>query len=327
MSWTTDAWSATNVTGTIPIAQRLHLPDPSPPKPLSSAAEGATGLLGDDFEAQVGQLTRRLQAVQLVVDAKTDILALAPRTADHYALGPYRSAQDVELVASELRFGGTRLTDLRADARLEEGVLRIDRFQAGLWEGDLLFDVALQVTPKLDVKTRASGHDDRPQSRHSLRPGQRHRCGDRPRGKDRLSGQRNHGLRVWSQSASPRGQIDVVRLSKPLVDACSGRSTHREKARRPKPSAIRRSPRFDRWRRKIWIAQNLLNVQFEWERVLGFDDPAPWWVVLDALLFAPRLVSALCWGRLGHPTVNNTVKRASVFNFLNPYIGATLDKT
>ncbi|MEM7678498.1 MAG: hypothetical protein AAF449_21110, partial [Myxococcota bacterium] len=138
LGWRTSAWAVEDVSGSIAVSQRVYLPP-------SNVEQAPDGWLGDDFEVQMRNLLQRLQNVRLVVDPEVDIRAVAPRTADHYALKPYRGADDVELVARTLRLGTTTMHDLRAEARLHEGVLRIDRFQGRLWEGDLLFDLAIQA--------------------------------------------------------------------------------------------------------------------------------------------------------------------------------------
>ena len=321
-SWTGPRWSIKGATGAAPIVQTVHLPAPQDRGPV------AFGWLGDDLEHRLATFVARLADLQVVVDPSVDILAIAPRTADHYALSPYRRAVDAELVATELRFGDTPLTELRAEARLEEGVLRIDRFQAGLWEGDLLFDVALQVTPELDVKTRLRGtmtdlNLDIPYARAK---------GIAPvTAPDEKAEYLASGVMDFELALNERaleGQIDVVRLSRPLVDRFfgaldpSGESSAARALGYSEIAAVRPVSA------KLWIAQNLLNVQFEWERVLGFDDWAPWWLVVDTVLLAPRVVSAwILGGAWVIPTVNNSVKRASVFNFLDPYIGPTLNNT
>ena len=322
LDWTTPSWSLRRAAGAAPVRQTLHLPS------VATAATGGRGVLGDDLEARLRELIARLQAVQLVVDPGVDILAAAPRTADHYALVPYRRAVDAELVAAELRVGQTTLNDLRAEARLEEGVLRIDRFQAGLWEGDLLFDVALQVTPELDMKTRMRG------TMTDLNldiPYARAKGISAVTDPDEKAEYLASGVMDFEFGLNQRtldGQLDVVRLSRALVDRLfgaldpSGKSSAAEALGYSELAAVRPVSA------KIWIAQNLLNVQFEWERVLGFDDLAPWWLALDTVLLAPRVVSAwILGGAWVIPTVNNSVKRASVFNFLDPYVGPTLNRT
>ena len=321
------SWSVTDATGTVPVAQTFFLP--SPPAGAGGDVSAATdGLAGDDVEVRMARLLRRLADIRLVVDPQTDILAVAPRTADHYALSPYRNAADVELVASELRVRDTPLYNLRAEARLQEGVLRIDRFQGGLWEGDLLFDVAVQVTPKLDLKTRLRGtltdlNLDIPYAAaKGITP-----VND-PDEKAEYLASGIMDVEFGLNQRAIEGQMDVVRLSRALVDRFfgaldpSGQSSAAEALRFSEFAAVRPVAA------KLWIAQNLLNVQFEWERVLGFDDFAPWWLVVDTALFAPRIVSAwVLGGAWVIPTVNNSVKRASVANFIDPYLGPTLNQT
>ena len=323
LTWSTPTWTVERATGAIPVDQTLYLPpDPEP------ADDGGAGLIGDDFERRLAALLRRLQAVRIVVDPNTDILAAAPRTADHYALGPYRRAGDAEVIADRLLIGDTPMDTLRAEARLQQGVLRVDRFQSRMWEGDLLFDMAVQVTPQLDLQTRVRGtmtdlNLDIPYAKAKGVP----RVED-PREQAEYLASGVMDFEFGLNQRALDGQIDVVRLSKPLVERLfgafdpSGQSSAAEALGYSEIAAVRPVAA------KIWVAQNLLNVQFEWERVLGFDDPAPWWVALDTVLFAPRIVSAwVLGGAWVIPTVNNSVKRASVFNFLDPYFGATFNDT
>ena len=320
--WQGVGWSVRKASGAVPVSQTLYLP------PSARPPEGAAGWLADDLESRLAELVARLQRVRVVVDPSTDILAIAPRTADHYALSPYRNTVDAELVAERLEIADTPLTALRAEARVQEGVLRIDRFQAGLWQGDLLFDAALQATPDLDIKTRIRGtmtdlNLDIPYAKAK---------GIEPvSNPDETADYLASGVMDVEFGLNQRaleGRVDVVRLSRALVERFfgaldpSGRSSAAEALGYSEIAAVRPVAA------KLWIAQNLLNVQFEWERVLGFDDPAPWWLALDAVLFAPRLVSAwILGGAWVIPTVNNSVKRASVFNFLDPYIGPGLNRT
>ncbi|MEL7368821.1 MAG: hypothetical protein AAFN74_07910, partial [Myxococcota bacterium] len=318
LSWQTPAWAVGGASGSVAVAQRLHLP------PIAVDDE-PVGWFGDDFEAQLSTLFRRLMAMRLVVDPSVDILAVAPRTADHYALDPYRGANDAELVARTLRLGTTTMNDLRAEARLDEGVLRIDRFQGRLWEGDFLFDLAVQATPQLDLLTRLRGtvtdiNLDIPYAQaKGLEP---------VTGEDKKK-YRATGVLDFEFGLNERalqGQMDVLKVSRALVQRMfgawdpNGNSSASEALRYSELAAVR--PKAA----KIWISQNLLNVQFEWDSALGFEDPL--WLPIDVVLLAPRLVSAwILGGAWVIPTVNNTVKRVSVFNFLGPALDVPLART
>src|SRR5207245_2132480 len=112
------------------------------------------GLTGDDLQGRIDELSTDLQAFKLVLSSE-DILVAPPRTADYVALRPYYAATGPELKIEEVVYGGQSLRDVIVEAEWKSGVFRIDRFSAAVWEGDVLGDLALQITADRNVRTRA----------------------------------------------------------------------------------------------------------------------------------------------------------------------------
>ncbi|CAN0596027.1 unnamed protein product, partial [Laminaria digitata] len=72
-------------------------------------------------------------------------------------LRPYRRRHGADLRAERLSFDRYNLESVIAEARWQGGVLRLDHFAAELWDGSLLADMAIQLTPELDLRARMRG--------------------------------------------------------------------------------------------------------------------------------------------------------------------------
>lgn len=307
-------------TGRVPLDQSLLLPAPE----FDGVRAAAIGALGDDLEARLAELGARFKGAKAMID-KENILVVAPRTADHQALQPYFDKRGAELVIERLSYKQTVLSDVHLEGAWNSGVLRVDRFQAGVWDGYFLGDLALQLSPDLDVRMRMRGVA----TRLNLDIPYAQAKGVPPvTDPDEVESYRATGTLDLSFALRERainGKIDVLQVSLPQVDRLFGALD--PKGESPAVGALRISERAGvrPVAAKIWISQNLLNVQFDWQRLwvhVSYKSWRPWDLLIDTILIPGRLVLVPTLGGLYViPLVNNAIRRLGIGNVIDSMVG------
>ena len=300
--------------GRIPLAQTLRLQAPE----FDEAVATTVGGLGDDFEARLEELQTRLQGVQGLF-SQEDVILVPPRHADHGALRPYRRRHGADLRAERLSFDRYNLESVIAEARWQGGVLRLDHFAAELWDGSLLADMAIQLTPELDLRARMRGtmsnlNLDIP---YALATG---RKADTSEGGKKYQTSATMDLSFGLKERTINGRVEITKLSQALVQRLFGGLSLSGGG--GAVEALGLSERFGvrPVAAKVWISQNLLNVQFDWKRLwihVYYPSLSPGWLVLDTLLFflRPALIPTL-GGLYVIPTVNGAIRRLSLSDFM-----------
>ena len=207
------------------------------------------------------------------------------------------------------------------EAQWAQGILRLDHFEAALWDGDLLADMALQLTPDLDVRVRARGtvtniNLDIP---YALATGGTPETD--PAAKDKYATSATLDLSFALKERSLNGRVEISKLSEALVQRLFGglnlsggggalRALGMSERVGVRPVAA-----------KVWIANNLLNVQFDWRRLwlhVYYDSWNPLWLVVDsALIFLRPAVIPTLGGLYVIPTVNGAIRRFSLSDFID----------
>lgn len=255
-----------NASGRIPVDQRVVIPAPT----VREDVAAAEGMLGEDLEARIAELQQDLDAFKLYLDAD-DILARPPRTADYEALRPYYRRAGAHLTIDELELSGQPLRAISFEGLWRSGVFRIDRFAASLWEGDVIGDIAIQLTADQNVRTRArltmtDLNFDIPYALAAHQPP----VADPEKKKDyQVSG--TVDVKFGFRERSVNGRIDLVKLSKPSVERFF-RLLYKDapkNAPNPAISALESSEKIGvrPVAGSISIVQNLLYISFEWERL------------------------------------------------------------
>lgn len=295
--------------GRIPVSQRLVLPAPAPDSEVATAS----GLLGDDFEARLFELIDHLERAKAVLDT-TDILVEAPRTADYQALRPYYAETGARMTIEGIVYKEHALEDVTLEGLWRSGVLRIDRFACRVWEGDVLGDLAVQVTPDRDVRVRLRGtitelNVDVP---YAIAKGIDPVTDPSDKEDFRVSGQMDVELALKQRAVNAR--IDLVKLSLPLVRRAFGALLLEDS---PAVSALEIAqyagvrPESGR----IWVSNSLLNVSFDWERLwlhVSADQESVGGKVFDTILFPFRPLLIPTLGGYVINTVNNAVRNFSI---------------
>jgi hypothetical protein len=168
-------------------------------------------------------------------------------------------------------------------------VLRIDRFAASVWEGDVIGDLAVQLTADQNVRTRArltmtELNLDIPYALAQHQPPVQD-----PEEKKSYKVTGTLDLRYGFRERSVNGQIDLVKIDKPSVERLF-RLIYKGK---PNPASenLARSEKIGvrPISGNITIVQNLLYIKFDWERMwahIGFP-------FLNERLAEPFSVSSL----------------------------------
>ncbi len=301
--------------GRLPLHQMLTLPPPA----FDAVVAGSVGSLGDDLEARIKELQDRFMQAKGLFSTE-DVILVPPRHADHVALRPYRSRGGARLTARRVTYGRYDMKSLVAEAQWRAGVLRLDHFEAALWNGDLLYDMALQLTPDLDIKAHIRGtftnlNLDIP---YALATG---RVPDTSEEGEKYQTSATMDLSFALKERTLNGRIEITKLSQALVKrlfgglALSGGGQAVEALGWSERAGVRPVAA------KIWIAQNLLNVQFEWDRLwlhVYYPELTPLKIAMDtALLFLRPFVIPTFGGLYIIPTVNGTVHRLSLSSFLD----------
>lgn len=301
-------------TGVVPVEQGIWLPAARP----SGQLRRFQGALGDDLELRLRELGDRLAGAKLVVDSG-DILAVAPKTADHEALRPYVKQAKASLLIDSVTVKGQELKELRIEGALREGLLRLDRFQAKIWEGDVLSNMALQITPDLDLKLRLRGtasdlNLDIPYAAaKGIAP-----VSD-PDDKQAFLASLTMDMEFGLRERVVNGRMDVQKVSLPLVQRFFGAMDPSQTS-----GAVRALDLSERFGLRpvaatAWISQNLLNVQFAWEQLffhIYYPSSNPFWLVVDTALIVLRPLTSFVGGAWVIQTVNGALSRVPFGSYL-----------
>lgn len=313
-----DEMALSGATGILPFSQSIWLPAPSP-IPAKILLEGAVPTL----QARLTQLQERLTAAKLIV-SEDNILEDAPKTADHQALEPYLKGRRASLVADSLSYGEQRMSALRLEGAWFDGVLRLDRFQAKVWEGDMLADMALQITPDLDLRVRLRGtatdlNLDIPYAAAK-------KIAPVTEGKEDYLASATMDFEFGLRERVINGRMEVLKISLPLVQRMFGAMDPSQTS-----GAVQALDASERLGLRpvaatAWISQNLLNVQFEWEQLffhIYYPSLNPLWLVVDTALIALRPVTALVGGAWIIQTVNGALNRVPFGSYLETVLAQT----
>lgn len=311
----TDGFAVSSLNGRVPFDQALVV---EPPR-FSPAVARARGVLGDDFEARAEELVGRLRSARIELDPR-DILVDAPVRADYEALRPYVEAPGARATASWLRIGGTPLEDVVFEADYASGLLLIRRLAFGIWQGDVLLDAALQVTPDRDVRLRTRGTGTRLNLDipYASVEGRSPRLDPEGDGPYTTSGVLD--LRFALRERQLNGTVDLERVTKPQLERAFG-ALELESAK----SALKWLELSERFgvrptEGKIWINNNLLSAEFDWERLwlhVSYQSPAPWDLVVDTFFIVGRLATVPTVGASIINIVNSAVRRFSIGNLID----------
>lgn len=319
VDYATPTLAIQGASGRVPFNQRLILPRPR----LDERLVQARGMLGDDIEVRLDELNARFARARMTLDAE-DILVAAPRTADHQALRPYRTERGPSLGIESIQTGNTKLEDVLVEASYGEGLFRLDRLEARLWEGDVSSDLALQLTPDLDILMRMRGtvtnlNLDQP---YAMAKGI-DAVAD-PDEKERYKASATFDLELGVRDRVVNGNMDVFRISRPLVERLFGALDPSGESSAVQAITISESVGLRPVGAKVWIAHNLLNAQFEFKRLwihAHYDSASPADLFLGTVLIFLRPVLIPTVGGLWVvPQINGVVRRISLSNVIDPYL-------
>lgn len=309
------SWAVEGLRGRIPFDQTFAV---EPPRFRREVA-AARGLLGDDLEARLGELAERAAAARAQLDRR-DILVDAPVTADYQALRPYGRPPAPDVVAQELRLGSTRLRDVVFEAEYGGGLLLVRRLAFAVWQGDVLLDAAVQLTPDRDLQARARGTATRINLDipYAAVEGRAPNLDEGGRGPYTTSGVLD--LRFALRDRQINGTADLERVTKKLLERAFG-ALELESAR----SALKWLELSERFgvrptKGKIWISNNLLSAEFDWERLwihVAYRSPAPWDILVDTFFIAGRLATVPTVGASIINIVNTAIRRFSIGNIID----------
>jgi len=183
-----------------------------------------------------------------------------------------------------------------------------------------LLSAAAQLAPGPDLRIRARGtatgvNLDIPYARAE---GREPRLEDDEAAPYRTSGVLD--LRFGLQDRQLDGTVDLQRVTKPLLERAFG-ALELESARSAL-SWLELSERFGvrPTRGKIWISNNLLSAEFDWERLwlhVAYSSPAPWDLIIDTFFIAGRIATVPTVGASIINIVNSAVRRFSVGNIID----------
>lgn len=299
-----------SLTGELPFRQGLRL-DP---------VAGSDSTLKDPW-VRARQALDRWSRAQLRL-AAGNILVDAPRSADYDALRPYqRQPSAPSLQARSLRFGETSCSDVKIDARWDSGLLSVERLAFGVWQGDALLDLAMQLTAEPNVRARLRGtatgvNLDIPYA--AVFGTEADLEVPNP-----FTTSAVLDLRFDLDERTLDGTADLARVTEPLLERAFG-ALELESARRAL-AWLRRAERLGvRPRRgRIWIRNNLLSAEFDFQRLwlhVAYQSPVPWDVLLDTVLIPGRLVTIPIAGAPVINIVNSAVRRFSIGGLVDAYV-------
>jgi hypothetical protein len=156
LGWRGNGTILRDASGRVPFSQRLRIELPS-----ERLLGGRTGAVSALAESGLG-LSRGLDALgdalarqSKLVLLSSDVLSVAPRTADYESLRPYyRSATTAKLTIAELSYAHYVLTSVSMDTTYVDGVFRVDRFATGIWGGAMFGDMAFQIAGQDHLRLR-----------------------------------------------------------------------------------------------------------------------------------------------------------------------------
>jgi hypothetical protein len=298
-------------TGRIPIDQRLVLAQPIMRELIASAE----GVLGDDLERRLEELGNDFRAAKMVLD-RQDILLEAPRAADYQPLRPYYAEKGARLSIASVKSGGETIKNIVLDGLWHSGVLRADRFAAQLWDGDILGDLAVQVTSDLNGRLRMRGtftnlNLDLPYAQAKDIPPVTD-----PDEKEEYEIAGTIDLRVELRERSITLKLDLTKLKKPTLDRLFGYLDPKNE----KPSmdsakfALKLSEVFglQPTAGQFTIARNIVSMNVDFRRVWI---PEHW----ALKVFAPaRFVAIPLFGSMIVGNVNGALPKSSIGAFIEP---------
>jgi hypothetical protein len=294
--------------GSFPFEQTVVLPEPP-----AASRFGAVPWLGD-WPDRARELASRLARAKLAV-SPANILAVAPQPADYQALRPYRLPVGHVLSARRLRLGRTELERVQMEARWRQGMLLVDRWSFEVWEGDVLADLAIQLTADQNLRGRIRGTGtslnlDVPYAAVVGRDPE-----PDPEGTGAHTTSAVMDLRFGARERSLAGTIDLLRVTEPMLRRAFG-ALELESAQRAL-DVLEFSERVGvrPTRGKIWIANNLLSAEFDWQRLwlhVAYKSAWPWDILLDTFLIVGRTVTVPTLGASIVNIVNSAVRRFSI---------------
>lgn len=156
LGWRGNGTILRDASGRVPFSQRLRIELPDErllggrAGAVSALAESGLGL-SRGLDALGDALARQSKLVLL----SSDVLSVAPRTADYESLRPYyRSATTAKLSIAELSYAHYVLTSVSMDTTYVDGVFRVDRFATNIWGGAMFGDMAFQIAGQDHLRLR-----------------------------------------------------------------------------------------------------------------------------------------------------------------------------
>ncbi len=307
-----------NASGRIPLTQRLLLPAPA----LDDTVARSVGALGDDFEARALELLADLGNGKALLQTE-DILVEAPRSADYQSLRPFYAESGARLTIEGVVYKQHALEDVTLEGLWSSGVLRVDRLACRLWEGDLLGDLAVQFTSDQNVRMRLRGTitDLNMDIPYAMANGIEPVSDPKEKEDFRISGQMDLEFALKQRAVNAR--VDVTKLSLPLVRrvfAALRLSDSRALDALEMAQYVGVRPQSG----KVSISNNLLTVNFDWERLwvhMSLNQETFWLKLLDGVLVVARWALIPTAGGYVIKTVNETIRNFSISAVLDDLIG------
>jgi hypothetical protein len=300
------------------VLKRLLLPAPE----LDDEVARSVGALGDDFEARGREMLRDFERARGIL-ATEDILIEAPRTADYQSMRPYYASSGARLTIEGIVYRQHAIEDVMLEGLWSSGVLRVDRLACRLWEGDLLGDLAVQFTPDQNVRVRLRGtitdlNIDLP---YAMAKGIEPVTDPDDKEDYRVSGQMDFEFSLKQRAVNAR--VDLTKVKLPLLRTVFGAVLAADSPALwalevAQISGVRPTSG------KVWISNNLLSVNFDWQRLwvhMSLDQQTFMGKVLDAVLILGRWALIPTLGGYVIKTVNETIRNFSISAVLDDVIG------
>ncbi len=305
------------LTGTIPVRQELRVAPPS----YRPEVAGARGMVGDDIEARLEELFDRARAAKLIISPR-DILIDAPTTADYQALRPYGRPPGPDVVADRVRIDDVVAEDVIFEPRYEAGLLQVRRLAFGIWEGDVLLESALQLTPGGDLRLRVRGTATKVNLDHPYAIVQGREPKRDPKGTGPLTTSAILDLSYGLLERQLNGSVDLLRVTRSLLELGFGCDRgDRSAACRSLATSERFGVRPTKGR--IWIANNLLSATFDWQRLwlhVHYESGRPLDLLVDTIQIFGRLITVPTAGASIINVVNSAFRRTSVGSVVDRYV-------
>ena len=318
LSWLTGELAIVKAHGRIPWKQWVRIP-----KPLGLRKTRQPGLLRDDFEERLVELSERFSRYQLEVGAQ-DIRADAPSSADHRSLVPYQS-RGSSIKADSIRFGQIELKSMKLEGMIKDGICRIDRMLADLWDGAVESDLALQITPELDVRFRGRGiFTDIDLEIPFARLQRRVPSKD---GSDAYLASGTWDLAVGLQQRSLHGHAEVFRLSPELLERLLVVAGLQEQEGTFSAVGLATIFGLKPEKARVQVTNNLFSLRvYDWDRrIFGWRVDSVGSFIGDVVATPLRLLSVLSIGPSVISQVNDRFRRVSL-SFIEPKLEAAAKK-